>query len=195
VVVKKVAPSKTLAASLRYEKPEQNHWHFSSELGAIAQFPLDPFSRARGNYATPVANWRLNVAETVFWFSSIGLGETTQMDWERILSAPILFRATSTVTCMESPQNCGLRQDLAFFHTLNEHTALVYQASVIGTDTPQLEETAYVLQVRYRYRVHEEWIFLEVDPQLNFPKTDDFNMNASLFLRLEVILGGYNKFM
>ena len=185
---KVVAPA-TYAASLRYEKAEKSLWHFSSEAGVKFQFPLDPFVRIRGSYAIPIGEWRLKMAETLFWFNTIGSGETTRFDIERVLSNPVLFRATSTATCLVLPQICDLRQDFSIFHTLNERTALVYQASVIGTNKPQIEETAYVLLMRYRYRVHKEWIFFEVIPQLNFPKTNDFNLNPTLLMRLELLFG------
>lgn len=178
------------AASLRYEKSEESLWHFSSDAGIQFQFPLDPFVRTRGSYALQIEEWRLKLTESVFWFSTIGLGETSQFDMERVLSNPVLFRATSTATCFEAPQRCDLRQDLSFYHTLNERTAVVYQASVIGTNKPMMQETAYVLLMRYRYRLHKEWVFFEVSPQLNFPKTDDFRLNALLLLRLEILFGG-----
>lgn len=177
------------AASLRYSKAEEERWHYSTEAGIKFQFPLDPFARARVSYSMPVLDWRLKLSENVFWFSTIGLGETTQFDMEHVLSEPVLFRATTTSTCYEAPQNCDLRQDMTVYHTLNERTALLYQASVIGVSQPSLTETAYVLLVRYRYRMHKDWIFLELNPQLNFPKTDDFKLNAYLLLRLEILFG------
>ena len=182
------APS-SYAASLRYVKTEESQWHFSSEAGIKLQFPLDPFVRLRGSYTVPLGLWRLKMAETLFWFNTIGSGETTQFDFERVLSKPVLFRATSTATCLVLTETCDLRQDFSIFHTLNERTALVYQASVIGTNNPKVEETAYVLLMRYRYRLHKDWLFFEVTPQLNFPKTDDFNLNALLLFRLEMLFG------
>lgn len=178
------------AASLRYEqKEEESQWHFSSEAGALFQFPLEFFVKSRGSVAIPMGDWRMKVAETLFWFRTIGLGETTQLDMEHVISDPVLFRATSTATCFEAPQHCDLRQDFSIFQTLDERAALLYQASVIGADKPQLEETAYVLLMKYRYRLHKDWIFYEVSPQLNFPRTDGFKVNASLLLRLEVLFG------
>lgn len=184
-----VSAPQSYAASVRYTRAEESLWHFSSEAGIKAQFPLDPFVRVRGSYTVPLGMWRLKMGETVFWFNTIGSGETTQFDFERVLSNPVLFRATSTATCLVLPQTCDLRQDFSIFHTLNERTALVYQASVIGTNNPKVEETAYVLLMRYRYRLHKEWLFFEVTPQLNFPKTDDFNLNALLLFRLEMLFG------
>ena len=185
----KTAKPEQYAASVRYEQSEERRWHFSSDAGVKLQFPLDLFVRARGSYSVPFEIWQLKVAETVFWFGTIGLGQTTQLDLERKLSESVLFRATSTATCLEVPQNCDLRQDFSIFHTLNERSAMLYQASVIGVSEPDTQETAYVLLMKYRNRLHKDWVFFEVSPQLNFPRTDDFRRNASLLLRLEILFG------
>jgi hypothetical protein len=190
VTPKEAVASENYAASLRYEKTDETRWHFSSEAGAVFQFPLDPFVRTRASYALPLGEWRMKVAESLFWFSSIGLGETTQLDMEHVLSDPVLFRATSTATCYKTTQICDLRQDLSVYHTLTDRLALLYQASVIGINQPVVEETAYVLLMRYRYRMHKEWIFLEISPQLSFPRVDDFKLNTLLLLRLEFLFGG-----
>lgn len=177
------------AASLRFERKEEERLHFSSELGAKFQFPLDPFARTRVSYSIPFDEWRLKLAETLFWFSSIGLGETSQIDLEHQLGPPVLFRATSTATCMEAPQNCDLRQDLTVYHTLSDRAVMQYQLSVLGISEPKLAETNYIMQTRFRYRLHKNWVFYEINPQISFPKTDYFRMNALLLLRLEVLFG------
>jgi hypothetical protein len=186
---KTTATTQQYAASLRFEQHEESRWHFSSELGAQFNFPLDPFTRARGSYSIPIEDWRLKVAETVFWFSSSGLGETTQLDFERLLSPPVLFRSTSTSTCFEAPQNCDLSQSLSIYHTLSERAALVYQASVIGVSQPEFTENDYILLLRFRYKLHKEWVFFEITPQIHFPRTDNFRLNGLLLLRLEMLFG------
>lgn len=188
-VPKETAKPDQYSASLRYEQ-EEERWHFSSDAGAIFGYPLDPFVRGRGRYEVPLGDWRLRVAETLFWFSKIGLGETTQLDLEYVLSPPVLFRATSTATCYESPQRCDLRQDFSVFQTLSERAAMLYQASTIGTNQPVLQETTHILLMRYRYRLHKKWVYGEISPQLHFPRTDDFKMNALLIFRLEMLIGG-----
>jgi len=189
VATQETAKPEQYAASVRFEKVEESRWHYSLDTGAQFQFPLDPFVRSRGSYALQFEEWRAKLSETLFWFSTIGVGATTQLDMERVLREPLLFRATSTATCMESPQNCDLRQDFSFFNTLDERTILFYQASVIGISNPRQEVTAYALLMRYRYRLHKDWVFFEITPQLTFPKIDDFKANAFLLLRLEMLLG------
>jgi hypothetical protein len=186
---KETAKPDQYSASVRYEQ-EEERWHFSSDAGAKFNFPLDPFVRARGSYEIPLWDWRMKTAETVFWFSSIGLGETTQIDFEYVLSPPVLFRATSTATCYETPQLCDLRQDFSVFQTLSERAAMLYQASTIGVNTPVLQETEHILLLRYRYRLHKQWVFAEISPQLHFPRSDGFKLNTLLLLRLEMLIGG-----
>lgn len=172
----------------RYVKQLEDIWHFSFDWGIKFPIPPHPFVRTRGSYSIPLGDvWRLKAAESVYWFNNLGLGETTQLDFERFLSKPVLFRATSTVTWLKDKQNFDLRQDLSVYHTLNDRTALLYQTSAIGVSNPQYELTDFVLSVLYRYRLHRDWMFFEVSPQLHFPKEENFRSSPTLSLRLEML--------
>lgn len=193
--VNKVVAPESYSAAVRYEKSKEQErpWHLSSDLGVKFQgIHINPFARARGSYAVTVNDWRVKAAETVFWFNTIGAGETTQLDVERILSEPMLFRATSNVTWLNDKQNFDLRQDFSIYQNLNERSALLYQASAIGVSNPQWQLNAYVALMQYRYRLHKQWVFLEVSPQVHFPKPDNFKANPALYFRLEMLLDRSN---
>jgi hypothetical protein len=189
--VNQVVAPESYAAALRYEKSEvrEKPWHLSSDLGVKFQgIHTNPFARARGSYAVTVNDWRVKAAGTVFWFNTIGAGFTTQLDVEHVFSEPLLFRATSNATWLNDKQNFDLRQDVTLYHTLDERAALLYQASAIGVSHPQAQVNEYVARVQYRYRLHKQWVFLEVSPQTHFPKADNFRANPALYLRLEMLL-------
>jgi len=176
--------------ALRYEKvkEELNALHISADAGLKFQgININPFMRARSSFSIPLDNWRLKAAESVYWFNSIGAGETTQVDLERVLSESVLFRATSNATWLNDKQNFDLRQDLSVYHTLNDRTALLYQASAIGVSNPQYQLTEYVVLMLYRYRLHRNWIFFELSPQLHFPKINNFQYSPALNMRLEML--------
>jgi hypothetical protein len=187
--VNKVVTPDSYGAALRYEKAREGFWHFSTDAGIKFQgIKMDPFARARGSYEVPLEQWRLKAAETVFWFNTSGAGENTQLDVERFLSEPALFRATSNVTWLKDTQNLDMRQDLSVYHTLSERTALLYQASAIGVSRPAFQATDYVLLITYRYRLHRKWIFFELSPQMHFPKVQDYQSSPMLSMRLELLL-------
>jgi len=188
-----VSGPQSYGLALRYEKvkEELKALHISADAGLKFQgIHIDPFMRARSSYSIPFDNWRLKAAESVYWFNTIGAGETTQVDLEHVLSEPVLFRATSNATWLNDKQNFDLRQDLSVYQTLNERTALLYQVSAIGVSNPQVELTEYVAQILYRYRLHREWIFFELNPQLIFPKVNNFNSSFALTMRLEMLFDG-----
>ena len=185
-----VSGPQSYGLALRYEKvkEELKALHISADAGLKFQgIHIDPFMRARSSYSIPFETWRLKAAESVYWFNTIGLGETTQVDFEHVLSEPVLFRATSNATWLHDKQNFDLRQDLSVYQTLNERTALLYQVSAIGVSNPQVQLTEYVASVFYRYRLHREWVFFELSPQLIFPKVNNFNGSFALTMRLEML--------
>ncbi len=185
-----VATPDSFSAAVRIEraKVEESPWHFSADAGIeFHGINSEPFVRTRGTYSIPLDQWRLKAAESVFWFNSIGAGETTQLDLEHILSEPVLFRASSNATWLNDKQNFDLSQSFSIYHTVNERNALLYQASVIGVSNPQYQVNDYVVLVLYRYRLHRKWIFFELTPQLHFPKIYNFKSSPALSIRLEML--------
>ena len=188
VLPSKIAAPKGVGVAVRVVAAEENVWHFSTDAGVKFPIPVQPFVRARGSYAATMGEWGLKAAESVYWFNSLGAGETTQLDLEHIISNAVLFRASSNATWLNEKKNVDLRQDLSVYHTLNDRTTLLYQASVIGISNPQLQVTDYVALLFYRYRLHKEWLFFEASPQLHFPVEKDYKVSPAFNMRLEILL-------
>lgn len=187
--VKPVSTPATIAAALRYEKAEAERWHFSTDGGIqLAGLASTPFVRARLSLALPLDKWRMKVAESVFWFSTIGAGESTLLDFERQLNETQLLRVSSNATWLNDKQNFDLSQSFSVFHALNERTALLYQIGAYGVSRPQTQVSDYVVLMTYRYRLHRKWVFLEVSPQLHFPQVANYQVSPLLSMRLEFLL-------
>ncbi len=178
-------------AGLRHElKSADDRWFLGTDGGVkLAGLNTSLFLRTRGSYAVPLDHWRMKAAETVFWFNTTGVGETTQLDFERPINDLNLFRATTSATWLNNRQSFDLRQDFGLFQTVDERTAMLYQASVIGVSdsSAQAHVTDYVLLMLYRHRLHREWMYLEISPQLHFPQARNFMHSGMLSIRLEVL--------
>lgn len=190
IINNKVTAPSSLALAARYEKAVENVWHLSSDAGLKFPLPVHPFVRTRGSFSAPIGLWRMKAEESVYWFNSIGVGETTQVDFERALSEPVLFRATSNATWLNDKQNFDLRQDLSIYHNLNDNSALLYQASAIGVSNPQYQLSEYVALLLYRHKLHRDWMFFELSPQLHFPKINNFRSSPAVTMRLEMLFDG-----
>ena len=186
--IDQVAAPESFAAAARYENAIEKRAHYSADAGIKFQgLKTSPFARARGRYSLTMDAWRMRAAETFFWFNTTGVGSTTELNFERPLSDPMLFRASSNAIWLRDTGNFDLRQDISVFHTLDERSAMLYQASAIGVSRPKLQVTEYVLLMLYRYRLHRKWVFLELSPQLHFPETMNYRSNPLLVVRLEFL--------
>jgi hypothetical protein len=130
----------------------------------------------------------MKVAETLFWFSTIGAGESTVIDFDRQLSKQHLFRASSNATWLNNTQNFDLSQSFSVYHAFDERTALLYQIGVTGVSQPRTQVSDYVILMTYRYRFHREWVFFEISPQLHFPQAENYQASRLLNIRLEFLL-------
>jgi hypothetical protein len=180
------AKNTTLAA--RYTTPEENAWNFGTDAGIkLPITKLDPFMRMRVGYTTPIGDWRLRAGESIFWYKSLGQGETTQFDIEKKLSSNKLFRSSSSATWLRDTHNYDLLQSISVYHTVSDRTTLIYQTSVSWLTTPAFAATDYVTLVFYRYRIHNKWLFLELSPQLHFPKDKEYQASPAFSFRLEAL--------
>lgn len=180
---------KDYAAALRFQRQQQDRWHFSTDAGIKLKLHLDPFLRLRGSYTLPMDGWRLRLTQSGYWFNSIGLGETTQLDIEHFIGEQSLFRATSNATWLHDRQAFNLRQDFTILRELDPHNAMLYQLSVLGNSRPSTAITGYVVQLRLRHRLHRQWLFYDVIPQMQYLRDNQFVPEPSLLLRLEVHFG------
>lgn len=181
----------SLGAAVRYEKgiEEVIARYVSADAGIrLSGLSLRPFARVRGSFSKPFGEWRAGATETLFWFNTIGGGETTQLDLEHLLSDPLLFRSSSSATWLNQKGSFDFRQDFSLYHTVDDRNALLYQASVVGVSSPVSRVTDEVLLVQYRRRVHQKWMYLEVIPQIHFPEVRSYHLSTLLLVKLEMSL-------
>lgn len=187
-IFREVAGPDSYAAALRFENPEDSPWRFSADTGIkLEGLSLQPFARSRGSFAAPLGPVQLRLSESLFWFNTIGAGENTQFDAEYLFSEPLLFRATSGATWLHDQQNFDLRQDLALYQIFDEQASLLYQLSAIGVSRPQTQVSEYVALLLYRQRMYRDWMFIELSPQLHYPKENNYRANAQFVVRLEIL--------
>ena len=184
---RKATSSNRVSVGARYEKEKDDRWHYSTDAGIKVRAPLEPFTRARVSYSIREGEWMKKTTGTVFWFNSIGVGQSTQYDKERQLSEKVLFRASSSATWLHDKQNFDLGQSFTIYHTLNDRNAIFYQASASGATHPQWQVNGYALLAVYRHRLHRDWMFFELSPQVHFPKERDFQASPLVSMRLEML--------
>lgn len=185
---REVSSPDTYGVALRYENDDDSLWRFSADSGLqLDNISIRPFLRSRASLGIPAGTMQLKLAESLFWFDTTGVGESTQLDADHPFSDTLMFRSSTGATWQLNSENFDLRQDFSLYQTLTGHSSLLYQTSVIGVSKPQTQVSEYVALLLYRQRLHRDWVFFEISPQLHYPHTNDFYPNAQLIFRLEVL--------
>ncbi|MEW5755569.1 MAG: hypothetical protein AB1810_04640 [Pseudomonadota bacterium] len=187
--VKSTEQTAAIQALLR----ETRRWRVNLSSGIKLHTPIDPFVRLRAWGTIPLEQWQIRLTETVFWYDSVGFGQTTRVDFERPLDEDMLFRASSQATWHRDDDILHLSQDLNLFYRHSQDRAIAYRLAAIGIDEPSTHVTDYVFDMRYRVRTWRDWLFFEIGPRLHYPKAADFDLTPSLNFKLEAIFGNHGK--
>ena len=191
-IFKEVSTPDSYGAALRFGSKEGDPLQSSVDGGLKADngkefytYSIHPFARSSASYFYPMSFVQLKLTESAFWFNSTGLGENTLLEVDRHITDKVMFRASSGATFLIKNVDYAYHQDFAIFDTIDREKSLLYQISANGVSRPAAEITEYVALVLYRRLIHQDWVFLEINPQLHFPKVNNFQLNSELILRLE----------
>jgi len=181
------ARSRTTGA-IRYMFDELDQWKLSTDLGIRARLPPDPFVRGRASREWDlVSDWNARLNQQVYYYVEDGLGETTELYFERGLSPDSLFRVKSEAQWSQREARFEFAQVFSILQRIDMKRGAEWQIGVLGESQPTFWTTAYFANVTYRRLLYKDWLFYEITPELLFPRDDDFRANPSLTFGLEVL--------
>lgn len=180
-----------VSASLQYMFQQTKRWNISLRPGLKLSNPVEAFLRLRMSGTLQINHRWLSRGTTQFgYYSEEGWGSDWRLDLERRTGSQDFFRSSSNVWWREnSPGNQFLSQTFLITHILSPRTSVAFEVGVAGETRPKLEDTSYFSSVRYRRDIHRGWLFIELKPQVEFARENDFDEDVSLFVTLEALLG------
>lgn len=161
--------------------------------GVRLVLPVETFVRARIQLTRslgPIALARF--AETVFWRSLDGLGETTELDLERRLNPKTLLRWTNAGTLSQETPGLQWGSDLSLLRELSPKSAGTVAAGLFGVTRPLAVVQSYRVLARYRRNFLRPWLFFELEPELSWPRNPEgaYTSAWAFTTRLEVVFQG-----
>ncbi len=180
------------AGAVRTMKDEALHWEGKAQIGVKARMPLDPFARFNSRREWSLNdNWAMTVRNAGAWFNSSGYRTEHALAFDRILTPVSLFRTTTNLQWREEEDTLEFAQVLDVFHTLDTRRLLDYQFGVIGNSWSSSRVNNYYVSVIYRQDLYRQWLYLNLVPQLAYPREEDFDDVMSFTVGIEVF---FNQF-
>jgi hypothetical protein len=72
---------------------------------------------------------------------------------------------------------------------LDRRRAVAIKAAVQTASDPEWIWRRYLLRLRYRRMIHDDWIYLVVEPGVDFPASQDYDVVPLISLALEFRFG------
>lgn len=180
-------------AELRYtvlRKPTSNLF-----LGAGVRLviPLEEFVRTRFQYTHPLGPDSLvRFAETLFWKDRDGVGETTEIALERRLDPRTLLRWANSGTLSHVSKGLEWGTELSLLREFSARSALSLGGGVFGDTRQPAWVENYRVFTRYRRNVLRPWLFIELEPEISWPRKEGggYPPAHALTFRADVALQG-----
>lgn len=180
------------SAAVRYVLWATRILRINADLGIRFSIPIDPFARLRIRRTFTLGDWEMRASETARWFVDAGFESVARIDFDTRVDDEDLFRATSRARWDDESENWEFSQFFSLFDILGPKSALTVSAGVVAnTDAGDgyTDITEYVLGSSYRRDLHKGWFFLEVRPEIRFPRDRDYDYTPSVLFLVEAILG------
>lgn len=166
---------------------------FDFGAGVRLRTPVDPYTKGtyRHNFVFG-DDMTLRARQTVFWRDSRGVGETTELTFDKLLSERLLLRWDNGATLAEDVERLEWYSALITFQSLGNRSGLAYTGFVNGVVNTDVPVRDYGLQLRYRRSVWRPWLFLELRTSLTWPKeypTEHRDANPGAGVGFEMYFG------
>jgi len=167
------SPVSAASGALVYNVFRTERTYFN--VGAGAQFnPVDGFGRARFGYAQPLGRDTLGrFTTTGVYHAREGPGVSNQLDFEHRLYRATQMVWSNSASLSEGTNGWAWGTELSLFHVLSGGSIFKIGGSVRGDTRPAYEVQNYRVYTGYRRNVLRSWLFLELEPDVNWPLRDD----------------------
>jgi hypothetical protein len=165
---------------------------FRSSFSVGMSFKPEPTPRLKlqGRIAKALnEQWASRLTQSVFWESDDGFGEKTQLEFIRKIDDHRDVRSSTAVIWSETSEGVEAGQAFTYIHILARKRVIAPRVGVGGHVEPTAAVDRYFFRVPYRQRIHRDWMFLEIEPGIDFPDERDFKATPLLIVRLDMLFG------
>ncbi|MBA56515.1 MAG: hypothetical protein CMK89_18850 [Pseudomonadales bacterium] len=175
------------AGLLRTLSDESGNWESKLSAGIKVKLPPDPFVRASGKrFISLGEHWEFEVGSYVEWFNSSGVHGATDLIFSRIVAERFLFQSSSLFDWRQENDTLEYGQIFSLFQDLGPVDAIGYHMGAFGTSYSHSRINTYYISADYRRDLYKDWLYMNVVPELAFPREEDFSGVASITLSFEI---------
>ena len=165
--------------------------NLSNDVGNRLRLPADAFWRAEIERQWQTASpWHLTFKQRVYYFHQEGWGARSWFGADRDLGRGWQGRLATEMEWLHADRKFEYSQVVSAHKRLNNRATLKPRLGILGESQPNWRHTSAFADLTFHYRLHSDWLFGEIIPSVEFPRSAGFKDRASLILRIELFFSG-----
>ena len=177
------------STALRYIVEESERWKINFDTGVRWGLPTDPFSRLRFRRFAYFDDFRIKATQKFFWSGTKGFGEETKFELNQPLNIDRIIRYSAGAEYLLNDGFFSLNYGLTLYHELNASEILAYYFRAGGNSIEGPTFDSYGVGIRYRRKVYQDWMFVEVNPELKTQSETEYDITPIIMFRFEALIG------
>lgn len=175
------------AGLLRTISDESGNWESKLSAGIKVKLPPDPFVRASGKRFVDLGEyWEFELSSYVEWFNSSGVHGATDFIFNRIVAERFLFQSATLFDWREENDTLEFGQRFSLYQDISPVEAISYNVGAFGTSYSHSKINTYYISADYRRDLYKDWLYMNLVPELSFPREEGFAGVASITLSFEI---------
>ncbi len=176
-------------ASLRYRFAED--WKFKPSIEAGLKFKPEPTPRLglRLRLKRHFALLDARLTQSLFWDRGEGYGSRTTIGLEQYERDRYLRRFTTSLLWTEESEGAQGALSLQGFKYLSNRRAIGLKLGLNGPVEPSARVDLYSAHLVWRQRLHRDWVFLEIEPGVDWPRDRDYDAAPLIRVKLDLLFG------
>lgn len=169
---------------------KRERWSYRYGAGIKLRLPIDPYARVTGERVWQFADspWQLHSYNRLSWFDSDGYSARSNWDLNRPLASGHRLRSYTRFQWQEEEDTLEFSQRFDVSRKLNSRSSLRNGLIMVGESLSEPRFNNYYLQSWYRRDIHKGILFMDLIPELHFPRDSDFEPRWAVTLRFELYL-------
>lgn len=174
----------SFSAFLQRSKQQAN-WDTSGRIGIKGVF--DPFVRFDlERHWTLDDSWHVPYRFRVAYFHSDGYRAINSLSFQRGLSPSLLFEGRTDVSWLQERDTLDAAQAVSLIQQLSPQQGMTYTVGIFEESFSNTVISDYFISAHYRQLIYKDWLYVNIIPEVNYPREFDYDARLSVTLKLEV---------
>lgn len=157
--------------------------------GRFSNGSLDLFATLKNEYLYPISeSWQGKWQNELFTYQSIGEGFLSHLYFDQKINLKWNFRSTTALGIYDEEKTVYYKQTLAWYQRSSENRRFSYSLGRTWShlyDLPREHDRDF-LSILMRQRLYQKWVYLSVEPGLQYEKDYFFEQDPFLLLKVEL---------